>query len=179
MLPAAAHGAVLEPHVANPDPVTPHVVAPAAKPEVAAPSAESTSAPTAAPALAEAPPADLPSGNGPKPKPTVDTCKARPGHVCPYFCPHGALGANCKPPEPDPEPWQREPIQTVEEYMRTVHLCAGAMEVLFMKSFIDMAAKGLPYDDYQAYLQEAGVLAASTEAWNTWDRLNCLTFAQL
>jgi hypothetical protein len=197
VLPAAANGAALEPHVVHPESVTAHPVTsaavdpavssgPAASPASGDSSAPATPGPAGffaaeVPTGALPPAVDPPTGDRPKPKPkpAPGTCKTTPGHVCPRYCLHGPLGAGCKPPAPREEQAIPEPIQTAEEYMRIIHLCAGAMEVLIYKDFIDLTAQDVPYDQHYAYLQRTGVLDLALEAWNIWSRYNCLTFSQL
>jgi hypothetical protein len=184
MLPSVAHAEVLAPHPVQPEFVTPHAapaVSPAAGgPSDAAPPAEPSAGPVPSPTVSPvaSPDPGSPSLDGPKPKPkqpNPDKCQPKPGKVCPYFCPHGKAGSNCKPPEPR-EPWEREPIQTVDEYMQTVHLCAGAIEVLILGNFIEAFAVNEPYEKHEAFLEASGAKAARVEAWSMFERYNCQTF---
>lgn len=189
LLPAVAQGEVLSPHIVQPEFVTPHAAATVSpttgEPSGASPSVGPSADPVLSPVVSAAAPspADSPSMDGPKPKPkpkpkpqpNPDACQPKPGKVCPYFCPHGKAGSTCKPSEPR-EPWEREPIQTVDEYMQTVHLCAGAIEVLILGNFIDAFAIHETYEEHEASLVASGAKAARVEAWSMFERYNCQTF---
>jgi hypothetical protein len=190
LLAGSAHGELLIPHVERPDAVTAHVVSPPAvtDPAPAAQSEESASPgdsngsdPASLPAVAS-PTADSPKGDGPKPAPEGNPCTPKPGHTCPYFCPHGLL--NCE--EPILIPLFREDgasRRSLGEWMETVHLCAANRPIVYMVDFYAELADAFDVDvsrDPEAFLGTIGLDGASyAEALNIVNRLNCQNLVEM
>jgi hypothetical protein len=191
VLAPAAQGELLAPHVDRPEAVTPHLVNPAATPDSATvpepeESPESAVAGASRPTGASLPSvADSPDGDGPASSPEAKPCKPKPGHICPYFCPEGALTTTCTKPPVLPN-WVMETheVASMREWMETLHFCAGNRLVAFMVDFyVDVAYDSQLFSDLKEFrkLSEKSKLLDRElwEAYNMYVWLDCVNLVEV